>query len=51
MQLRFLERRISERPRIYRAEAKSSIGFWARQVCAGGTIEHRINRLTKSSDI
>jgi Flp pilus assembly protein TadD len=36
MELRFLERRISESPRVYRAGAKSSIGFWARQVCALG---------------
>jgi len=34
MELRFLERRISESPRVYRAGAKSSIGVWARQVCA-----------------
>jgi hypothetical protein len=33
MELRFLERRISESPRVYRAGAKSSIGVWARQVC------------------
>jgi hypothetical protein len=34
MELRFLERRLSESPRVYRAGAKSSIGVWARQVCA-----------------
>src|ERR1700693_1305179 len=34
MELRFFERRFSELTRCYRAAAKSTIGVWARQVCA-----------------
>ena len=44
MELRLLERRLSESPRVYCAAAKSSIGVWARQVCASA--ERHIARTT-----